>query len=170
MQIQIQIQKIRIKIDWKFETKRESGRRSPRQTMVVGYIMWLHIKKQIQTQIQITKKIQIWNKTRSRRRMRSETNNGGRLDYVITYSCSVIPYLRRGKTRNRNGPETCKTGLDWDQAWFSFYSRWMLVASNEIHVFVSTWGVWVTNWPTASSPGGPEKVSTTIKHDKIKYK
>ena len=46
----------------------------------------------------------------------------------------------------------------------------MLVASNEIHVFVSTWGVWVTNWPTASSPGGPEKVSTTIKHDKIKYK
>ena len=46
--------------------------------------------------------------------MGSDVDNGGRLDYVITYSCSVIPYLRRDRTRNRNGPaacETCKTRL-----------------------------------------------------------
>ena len=59
----------------------------------------------------ISSSIKIWSR---RKRMGSDVDNGGRLDYVITYSCSVIPYLRRDRTRNRNGPaarETCKTRL-----------------------------------------------------------
>ena len=112
-------------------------------------------------------------------RMRSVINNGGRLDYVITYSCSVIPYLPpRDKTRNRNAADLFQNGIR---------SIFRIVAGfffNEIHLFLSTaWESdhWPTNWPTAYLPGGPgfhqqptrnvhlelhkqQRLKTTVKH------
>ena len=112
----------------------------------------------------ISSSIKIWSR---RKRMGSDVDNGGRLDYVITYSCSVIPYLRRDRTRNRNGPaacETCKTRLGGiisilfqsEASQFRcFLMEFMFLYQAEL----------LTNGYCA---GWPAKVSSTSKHDRGK--
>ena len=104
----------------------------------------------------ISSSIKIWSR---RKRMGSDVDNGGRLDYVITYSCSVIPYLRPYYTIayhihvlsfpicDATEPETETDQQlarlvkhDWEVS-FQFYSSWRLPVQmlfNGIHVFVSS--------------------------------
>ena len=78
-------------------------------------------------------------------RMRSVINNGGRLDYVITYSCSVIPYLPpRDKTRNRNAADLFQNGIR------SIFRMVAWIFFNEIHLFLSR--AWESDQPTDQRP------------------
>ena len=78
-------------------------------------------------------------------RTRSVINNGGRLDYVITYSCSVIPYLPpRDKTRNRNAADLFQNGIR------SIFRMVAWIFFNEIHLFLSR--AWESDQPTDQRP------------------